>query len=520
MDAVSVTFSPFHFSDFFTSIMAEHFISAADAEHDLLACAAFLAESIRSNDGYAEAMKVVIPRYLEHNSVDLAAELANAIDDPFTRDMLLIGIAEKCASVGDDEYASQLADAIEDDGLRSQAFERVAIQKSAKGDTAGAVEIAESLSHPDYVYADIAMREADRGDETALNTAIDRIEFANARVGALHAAAGAKFKNGEREAAIHFLDKAVATTGDIEHHEEKLRAICEIGNSFIEIEDKDDAIKTFELARENAEQLESVHRDLFLATAALGFLQAGNLDQADATLDLVGDKVQIASCLLGFSREFWKKEEKDDAIESLEEAYAIIKSQRENEIRDSRSRNATYTQIAAQFAGYGKAERAIEIANENLDDNERTSALSQIAQILTIQKDDAVARQALTAIPEESSRLFALLGMSESKEKIGERENAVALLDEAASLAETVPQLSLRSAVLNEIVRAFSNFGEYGKASAAAHENLEVIASIRDEGIRAATLANLSAIYPQGEQELSEADKNIMERMVRRAEIT
>jgi len=499
--------------------MPEHFISAADAEHDLLACAAFLAESIRSNDGYAEAMKVIIPRYLERNSVDLAAELANAIDDPFTRDMLLIGIAEKCANVGDDEYALQLADAVEDDGLRSQAFERIAIQKSAKGDTAAAVEIAESLSHPDYVYADIAMREADRGDETTLNTALDRIEFANARVGALHAAATAKSKNGERETAIRFLNEAVAAAEDIEHREEKLRALCELGTSFIEAEDKVGAVRTFELAREDAERLESIHRDLFLATAALGFLQAGDLEQADGTLDLVGDKVQIASCLLGFSREFWKKEEKDDALESLEEAYAIIKSQRENEIRDSRARNATYTQIATQFAGYGKAERAIEIANENLDENERTSALSQIAQILTVQKSDSVARQALTAIPEESSRLFALLGMSDAKERIGERENAVAFLDEAATLAETVPQLSMRSAVLNEIVRAFSNFGEHAKAAAAAHENLEVIASIRDEGIRAAMLANLSAFYPQGDQELTDDDRNIIGRMVRRAEI-
>ena len=210
--------------------MPEHFISAADAENDLLACAAFLAESIRNNDGYAEAMKVVIPRYLEQNSVDLAAELVNAIDDPFVRDMLLIGVAEKCAAIGDDEYAFQLADAIEDDGLRSQALERVAIQKSTAGDTVAAADIAASLLHPDYVYADIAMREAERGDETALNTALDRIEFANARVGALHASAGAKLRNDDRDAAIRFLNEAVAAADDIEHREEKLRALCEIGN--------------------------------------------------------------------------------------------------------------------------------------------------------------------------------------------------------------------------------------------------------------------------------------------------
>jgi tetratricopeptide (TPR) repeat protein len=499
--------------------MAEHFIAAADAEHDLLACAAFVAESIGGGDGLAEAMKVVVPRYLETNSVDLAAELANAVEDPFTRDMLLIAVAEKCAAVGDDEYALQLADAIEDEGLRSQCLERVAIQKSAGGDTVSAANIAESISHPDYVYADIAVREAERGDETAFNSALDKIEFPAARVAALHAIASTKVKDGKRDDALRFLNDAFAAANDTEHQEEQLRALCEIGGAFIEADDKEDAIRTFEVARENAEQLGSMHRDLFLATVALGFLQAGNLDQADQTLDLVADKTQIASCLLGFSREFWKREEKDEALETLEEAYEILKSQRENEIRDSRSRNALYTQVAAQYAGYGKADRAIEIAQKNLDENERRAALAQIAQILTIQRDDNLARQALAAIDEESNRLFALLGMSEAKVQIGERENAVALLDEAATLAETVPHLSQRSSVLNEIARSFYELGENLKAAAVSHESLNVIASIRDKSIQSIALANLSAIYPAGEQQLSEDDQKVIEKIIGRARL-
>jgi hypothetical protein len=493
--------------------MSEHFIAADDAEHDLLACAAFLAESI-SGDGLAETMKIIVPRYLEQDNVDLAAELANAVDDPFTRDMLLIAVAEKCAALGDDEYAFQLTDAIEDDGLRSQGLERIAIQKSVNGDAVSAAEIAASIPHPDYIYADIAMREASLGDEAAFNAALDKIDFPVAKVGALHAVALAKLKNGDRDGALRFLHDAFTAANGIEHHEEKLRALCDIGAAFVEAEDNHNAEKTFEAARASAERFESTHRDLFLATAALGFLQAGNLDQADQTLDLVADRTHIASCLLGFSREFWKREEKDESMETLEEAYAILKSQRENEIRDSRSRNALYTQIAAQFAGYGKDERAIEIAQENPDKNERRSALAQIAQILTIQKDDNLARQALAAIDQESSRLFALLGMSEAKERIGERENAIALLDEAVTLAETVPQLSQRTAVLNEIARCFAELGEIAKAAAVSHESLTVIASIRDKSIQAASLANLSAIYPSGEWELSEDDRKIIEKII------
>ncbi|MCA1589648.1 MAG: hypothetical protein LC734_04510, partial [Acidobacteria bacterium] len=85
--------------------MAEHLISWEDAETDLLSCAAYLAERIKSRDGHAVAMAAVIPRYLAKGKVDLAAELANKIDDPFTRDRLLTAVADKCAELDDDDYA-------------------------------------------------------------------------------------------------------------------------------------------------------------------------------------------------------------------------------------------------------------------------------------------------------------------------------------------------------------------------------------------------------------------------------
>src|SRR3982751_3566011 len=107
--------------------MDEHFISRDDAEQDLLTAAAFLAENIKSADGHAEAMKAIVPIYLAAGNVDLAAELANGVTEPYSRDRLLIQVAEKCAALDDDEYASQLADAIEDDGMRGQAIERIAL---------------------------------------------------------------------------------------------------------------------------------------------------------------------------------------------------------------------------------------------------------------------------------------------------------------------------------------------------------------------------------------------------------
>ena len=122
--------------------MSEHFISRADAESDLLSCAAYISESIESSDGHAEGMLSVVPQYLAKGNVDLAAELANTVDDPFTRDRLLILVAEKCTELKDDEYAIQLIDSLEDPGLQAEGRERVGIMRSSMGDLDGARSIA------------------------------------------------------------------------------------------------------------------------------------------------------------------------------------------------------------------------------------------------------------------------------------------------------------------------------------------------------------------------------------------
>ncbi|MEO7660244.1 MAG: hypothetical protein ABIV48_11575, partial [Pyrinomonadaceae bacterium] len=64
--------------------MSDYFISTEQAGNDVLACAAFVAERIKSSDGHSEAMNAVIPLYLAKGNVDLAAELSNAVNDPYS----------------------------------------------------------------------------------------------------------------------------------------------------------------------------------------------------------------------------------------------------------------------------------------------------------------------------------------------------------------------------------------------------------------------------------------------------
>ncbi len=497
--------------------MNEHFISRQDAESDLLSAAAYLAERITSVDGHAEAMTAVVPLFLQKANVDLAAELSNTVDDPFTRDRLLILVAEKCAEMADDEYAMQLADAVEDHGLQGQGFERIALRQSARGDFDLAHEMSNRLDHSDGVLAGIAVNQAAKGLESEANKTIEEISFPGAAVTALHEIALDSLHRGETENAVEYLERSLGKAQDIEQAEEKARAYCDIGNGFIETGRKDKAIETFDKAKSTAETIDSMHRDGFLALAALGFLHAGSVDLADRTLDLVVDKTQMASCLLGYSREFWGRDERDEAIESLEEALAILESQHERETRDSRGRFKLFTQIAAQFAGFEKAERAIEIAEKIKDETERISALSQVAAILTIRKEDEQARHAFRAIDGDGDRVFALIGMSDAKMRNDDREGALAFLTEAAELAESVPQFTFRAAGYSEIGRRLKSLGETSSAGEAFRNSLDTITQIRDSSSQATSLAALAQITNETDFAVDESFGPVLQTLAARA---
>ena len=495
-----------------------HLISFEEAQNNLLSCAAFLAEDIRSADGHAEAIKAVVPRYIEKGEVDLAAELADSVDDPFVRDRLLMLVAEKCAALGDDDYAFQLTDAIEEFGMQEAARERIILQKSLKGEFEEALRIADDLTHKSDALAIIAVNQAAQSrEEDALQT-LEKIDFPSARITALQNLAMINFQKSADDKAIRLLERASEATAEIEHEEERIRALVEIANHFVEIGRSDKAIETFDKAKTQAESLDNIHRDAFLSNIAQGFLRAGSLDLADRTLDAVGDKTQISSCLLGFAQEFWRKGERGEAVEALEEAYAILKSQHERETRDSRAKFALFASIAAQFAQFEKPERAIEIAQQNDDEAQKHAALSQIAQICVLQGKDEWMRQAIQAIDEDSSRMFALIGASDAKNRAEKREEAIELLNEAAHLAETVPQFSLRSSAFNEMARRFIEYGETDRARETTRESLETIAQIRDESNRAVALANLEEIYKQADFSLSDDDKKILFELIKSAE--
>ncbi len=492
--------------------MSEVFISRDAALGDLLSAAAYIGERISSADGRAEAMNAIVPAFLERGEVDLAAELANGVDDPFSRDRLLTLVAEKCASLDDDEYALQLADSIEENAMREDALERIALIKADKGQSVTASEIADSISHRDGVDAALAIKQAETNVDGALDS-VATIPFVTARVAALKAMADSRVET-DLNGAVRCLVAAFSDAAEIEHDEERIRYFCDIGNSFVTAKRNDLAIKAFDTAFQQTKELENIHRDFFFSNCALGFLHSNSQDLAEKALDEIRDKTQMASSLVGFARESWKKDEKETAIEDLDEAFEILKSQRDIETRDTRAKNALMAAIAAQFAGFGKHERGLEAAAEVTDPNENASATSQIAQVLVLQNEDERAREVLDVFEEPSGRVGALLAMSDVKRDKDLKDDAISLIDEAVSQIDDVPQLVLRSELLNGAASRYAALSNEAKSREATVANLKLISEIRDESSRATQVAAIAPIYSEYGYNLGEAESNGIHRLV------
>ena len=205
--------------------MSEHQILIEEAQENLLSCAAFLAEDIKSADGHAEAMKEIIARYLEKGDVDLAAGLADTVADPFVRDRLLSNVADKCAAIDDDEYAFQLIESIEDYGLQAEAKERIAIRKASIGEFDKAFEITAALDHPSQALGIIAYHLTVNDREEEARETLAQIEYPAAKVNALQFIAEHYEKNSQKEKANATLDEAVVAADEIDFPEEKVRIL-------------------------------------------------------------------------------------------------------------------------------------------------------------------------------------------------------------------------------------------------------------------------------------------------------
>ncbi|MBC7797769.1 MAG: hypothetical protein H7Z37_12925, partial [Pyrinomonadaceae bacterium] len=151
-------------------------IEPEQARNDLMMCAAFVAERIRSADGHAEAISDIARRFAIKGELDLAASLADTISDPHARDIALSEIAIICVDFDDTDYGLQLVEAIDEQGLQQFALSSIAIRQAKRGDVSGALQTASTAEDAAMIYGSIAVN-LSATDELQAREIAERIEF-------------------------------------------------------------------------------------------------------------------------------------------------------------------------------------------------------------------------------------------------------------------------------------------------------------------------------------------------------
>lgn len=489
-------------------------IEREQAETDLLACAAFVAERIGSAEGHATSISEIALIYAAKGELDLAAGLADEIKDPHARDVVLSEIAACCADFNDDEYGLQLAEAIEDYGYQQQARHHLAIRQAANGRLEEALLTAEQMDDSLATIGEIAVRFAHLGDVERARQLLEQIDLPLIRVQVLNEIAVVKIKAGE--SAEDILLESLAESAQIEFAEEQTQLLLEIAARFYEAGLETQALSVLDQVKQIAENLEGRFRDATLTQVALFYARLGSFEKAEQCLKPIEDLQQTADAHAGIALEYQANAQNEAALASLEEAYAVLKSQPDRLVRDSKSRFNLFATIAIRFARLGKLERGLEIAQANPDETARLTALTNIAAIAAANNKDELVHQAVHAIEDFTQRVYAFIAVSDAEAKKGDAEKSQQFLTEAHSLSEEIEQLTLRLQVLNEIAERFGEQDNIEKAAIILHENLQNARQIVDQSDQSAALVNLAQTYEKLQLTPDRSDQEVLSSIVRK----
>ncbi len=492
------------------------FIERENAETDLLHCAAFVAERIGSADAHATSVSDVARRFAAKGELDLAAGLADSINDPHQRDTVLSEIAAFCVQFDDDEYGFQLIEAIEEPNFQQHAWHNIAVRQASQRRFDGALETAKKIIDPAVTIGDLAFRAAFANDQPLARKLLEQIDLPNVRAQVLNGIALAQLERGEAPQTA--LNEALAEIENVEFDEERTQLLLDVAAKFLDANETESALQVLTETKLLAETLEPNFRAPALAQTAALFARANDFAAGERILETIESLHQAAVARVSFSEEFYAANEIDKAVSNLEEALVLLKTNIARFI-DSRSNAqfALWANIAMNLAQFGRSERGLEVALEIPLEAAQASALTNLAVTFQTNGREELARQALGEFQTAADRIFALLAVSRSAARNGEQEKSFGFLNEARESSEDVEQLNLRSEILTEIVEQFAARGETEKAIEVLTENLRVVSAINNKSQQVAVLADISQTVEKNKLDLSDQMRETLNTIVRKS---
>jgi tetratricopeptide (TPR) repeat protein len=389
------------------------------------------------------------------------------------------------------------------------------VVKATLGQFDTAMQVAGTLEHPDNIYAAAAIRHAAVREDDLAAEMVEKIAFPTLQANTYAHIAVDKFEAADNAAAEKWLEKAAASVEEILTDEEKLTELSGIADLYIRIGRKDLAIALISKARDAAERSETRSwRDQAFSSLAELYFRADSTDLAENTLDQIADTYWFARALTQFASIKAERGDEAGAIDDLEEACALLLSQKSGEIYDSAARSALLQRIAQEFAPLGKFERAMDVAGAITMPEYGDAARIRIAVASVNRGEDDHAEQAVRAINDDAFRPFAKLNMISAYRAKDENEKARTLLDEVHSEVDAIPQLRPQSELLNALAERAHDLGDDEKAMTLIEDSLRKIEQIKDQVYKVYFLAEVADKLTEMGLEPGHREKQVLNKMV------
>jgi tetratricopeptide (TPR) repeat protein len=355
------------------------------------------------------------------------------------KDTVVERIALRYSEMGDRDRALQVADTILGKIAKSRALAQIAIHYAKAGDYEQAMGVAETIeAYPSQAIAltEIATR---TGEDAPAVAAAQRIESPERQSIVLAKIAALRIEEQQYEEVLAILTEAQQAASTIEELPNRAGQLAEIARLYEQAGYRERGVEVLSealrLAREAGGMVEEVQLASNLVADAT---EAGQVEFARSTLEGVLPLV--------------KEIEKPQIVASLASAATTLQPhdwviQFANKIEDSEARVNALLDIAEKYAEVGEEERAAEVllgAFETIRTSEESESKAQrlermARQLAQIHRyEDAIAiAQAIDAEQHPATKALALTNIASLQTNDRQKENAIALLSQALTVAKS-----------------------------------------------------------------------------------
>lgn len=478
---------------------------------DALAASWRLAGAVKNAESYDELASAISQRYAGREEFDRAVEIADTINDPYTRDRNLAEIAVKADAVGEEDAAFQLLDSLEDLSHQATATSNIAIAHAAAGDFDRAIEIAETMEDRSATLAEIAVQCAGQGEGARALEIAGTLDFPLHASLVLTRVAASYIEAGRVGEGVELLSRALEEAAAIENADEKATTLSEIALQFSAAGQDEQAAVILSQALAVAENAEEIYKDLALSQIAATHSRLKQYDNAVKVAEKIDDAYQAASTLISLAViEHEDETRQAEAMQLLSDAYDLIRDEVPETQREETQRNGLLALLAIRYADFGQTEPSRKAAATLVEPEERLQALTAVAVRYAQAEKYDEAITAARAIDEETHKADALLKVSRVMLVTDAKERGGEILSEALSLNEKLSRPADRAHILSEAAIARAEAGQKEEAAPLIKRALLETKSINGEYHKATALLSIADACEKTEYELDDEAQEIL----------